>query len=157
MMPPPRDRNADGRPQNARPRDASGRPLAYGSPGAVEEIDPDRLAAEPGVLLADAQRLLDEGRPFAAHEVLEAGWKRAPQEERALWRALAQLAVGVTHSQRGNVAGAQALYARAAQEFAAWDARTVPFGIDVEGLAGAARNLSEGQQPQAIRLVRERD
>ena len=34
------------------------------------------------------------GRPFHAHEVLEASWKAAPPAERDLWQGLAQLAVG---------------------------------------------------------------
>ena len=53
----------------------------------------------------EAQRLLDAGLPFHAHEVLEAAWKAAPPDERELWRGLAQLAVGLTHLQRGNGRG----------------------------------------------------
>jgi predicted metal-dependent hydrolase len=149
----PRDRDQGGRPRSGRPRDALGRPLPYGSSVARDELDPALLEGAPDELLAMAQRLLDDGRPFQAHEVLEAGWKRAPESERLLWRALAQLAVGVTHSLRGNVAGAQALYSRAAGEFEAWDADTAPYGIDVEGLAQAARRLEKTQEPQAIRLL----
>jgi predicted metal-dependent hydrolase len=152
----PRDRDRVGRPQSARPRDALGRPLPYGSPAGMEEIDPALLEGTPAELLAQAQRLLAGGRPFQAHEILEAGWRGAPEGERPLWRALAQLAVGVTHSRRGNAPGAKALYARAAREFADWDSRTAPHGIDVEGLAETARRLAKTQQPQAIRLIRER-
>jgi hypothetical protein len=123
----------------------------------MQELDPALLEGTPLELLAQAQRLLDAGRPFQAHEVLEAGWKRAPENERPLWRALAQLAVGVTHSLRGNVAGAQALYARAAGELEAWDVGAAPYGIDVESLAETARRLAKVQQPQAIRLTRPRD
>lgn len=121
----------------------------------MQELDPALLEGPPGALLAAAQRLLAEGRPFQAHEVLEAGWKRAPESERPLWRALAQLAVGVTHSLRGNPRGAKALYVRAAREFEGWDSRTAPHGIDVAGLAEAARGLAKTQQLQAIRLLRE--
>lgn len=68
----------------------------------------------PAAALALAQQLLDAGRPFHAHEVLEDAWKAAPDAERALWKGLAQLAVGVTHARRGNARGAAALLRRGA-------------------------------------------
>jgi len=68
----------------------------------------------PRESLAEAQRLIDDGRPFHAHEVLEASWKAAPTSEKPFWRALAQLAVGLTHAQRGNLVGASALLTRGA-------------------------------------------
>ncbi len=105
------------------------------------------------MLLANAQRMLDADRPFQAHEILEAGWKSAPENERPLWRALAQLAVGLTHARRGNQPGAQALFTRARSEFEAWAGRPVPHGIDVEGLAAAACQMAETQQLQAIVLT----
>lgn len=153
MSRPPRDRDAGGRPLNSRPRDVLGRPLPYGSASALEELDPAWLEAEPAALLVHAQRLLDTGKPFQAHEILEAGWKRAPRDERPLWRALAQLAVGLTHQARGNSPGATALFARAARELGVWDAAAAPHHIDVEGLAQAADDLAKGQRLQAIRLV----
>ncbi|MBA2309585.1 MAG: DUF309 domain-containing protein, partial [Pseudonocardiales bacterium] len=87
-----RDRDEAGRPLNARPRDGLGRPLPYGSPGV--DRPPAATPLSPEAALDEAQRLLDEGMPFHAHEVLEEAWKSAPEPERALWRALAQLAVG---------------------------------------------------------------
>jgi predicted metal-dependent hydrolase len=119
----------------------------------MEDLDPALVEGEPATLLANAQRMLDEERPFQAHEILEAGWKRAPEAERPLWRALAQLAVGVTHALRGNGPGAIAIASRAAREFEGWDARSAPHGIDVAGLAVTARQLAKTQQPQAIRLL----
>jgi hypothetical protein len=98
-----RDRDAAGRPRNARPRDELGRPLPHGTAG-VEGI-PDDLALSADETLAEAQRLLDAGRAFQAHEVLESTWKAAPEVERELWRGLAQLAVGLTHARRGNAVG----------------------------------------------------
>jgi hypothetical protein len=109
----PRDRDAEGRPRNARPRDAAGRPLPVGEDG-VAPVDEtrERTAAEA---CAECRQLLDEGRPFAAHEVFEAMWKRAEEPaERALWRGLAQLMVGLTHVQRGNRVGAATLLERGA-------------------------------------------
>ena len=95
-----RDRDPAGRARNARPRDGLGRPLPHDAEG-VERV-PDDLVLPPAESLAEAQRLLDAGRPFHAHEVLEGTWKAAPDAERDLWQGLAQLAVGLTHRARGN-------------------------------------------------------
>lgn len=65
--------------------------------------------------LAEAQHLLDDGRAFGAHEVLEALWKEAAEpHHRALWRGLAQVMVALTHAQRGNHAGTRSLLQRGA-------------------------------------------
>lgn len=135
---PERDRDAGGRARNARPRDELGRPLPYGAQG-VPAI-PDDLALPPAQTLAEAQRLLDEGRAFQAHEVLEAAWKAAPDDERELWRGLAQLAVALTHAQRGNPVGAVALLARAAVRLDGY-AADAPHDVDAAGLAAWARVL----------------
>lgn len=90
-----------------------------------------------------AQRMLDEGRPFHAHEVLEAVWKQtADPAERDLWQGLAQLAVGLTHALRGNATGAAALLRRGASRLAGYPAPG-PHGIDVAGLTNAATALAE--------------
>jgi uncharacterized protein len=91
--------------------------------------------------LAQAQRLLDAGRPFHAHEVLEGTWKAAPAGERDLWQGLAQLAVGLTHLARGNGAGAVALLRRGADRIAPF-AADPPYGIDVAGLLDWASDLA---------------
>lgn len=126
-----RDRDESGRPQSARPRDALGRPLPKGSPG-VPRI-PEDLELPPAESLAYAQDLLDRGLAFNAHEVLEAAWKNGPDDERALWQGLAQLAVGITHVQRGNDQGAVRLLRRATDRLAHHD-RPPPYGIDLTGL-----------------------
>jgi hypothetical protein len=134
-----RDRDRRGRARNARPRDALGRPLPYGAAGV--ERAPEGVLRPPAESLREAQRLLDAGRPFHAHEVLEDAWKSAPEEERRLWRGLAQLAVGLTHAARGNAPGAATLLERGAGnvEGAAADP---PHGIDVAGLVAWARALA---------------
>ena len=131
-----RDRDAGGRPRNARARDALGRPLPRGVPG--EAPIPDDLALSPRATLTEAQRLLDAGRPFQAHEVLEAAWKRAPAAERELWQGLAQLAVGLTHALRSNPIGAARLLERGATRLAAY-VDEPPHAIDVAGLVAWAR------------------
>lgn len=105
-----RDRDPTGRAHNARPRDAFGRPLPRGAAG-VERVD-ESLVLSPNESIDYAQRLLDEDKPFHAHEVLEAAWKSAPDGERDLWQGLAQIAVGLTHRQRENRTGAVALLRR---------------------------------------------
>lgn len=162
-----RDRDPAGRPRNARPRDALGRPLdrfddsesesgsdsdsgtgsGYGSgSGSGEDRIPDDLVlAGP-----DAARLADEllraGRPFHAHEVLEASWKTGPAGERDLWQGLAQVAVGLTHARRGNARGAVALLSRGAQRVRAYQAAALspagPYGMDLTAFLAASDDLA---------------
>ena len=136
---PGRDRDAAGRARNARPRDELGRPLPYDTAGVAGV--PDGLALSPDESLAQAQHLLDTGRAFHAHEVLEATWKAAPDVERELWRGLAQLAVGLTHAQRGNAVGAVQLLRRAADRIEGY-ADDAPYGVDAAGLVSWARGLA---------------
>lgn len=149
---PGRDRDQAGRPRNSRPRDALGRPLPPGSEG-VNRI-PDDLFLPPAEALNYAQRLVDDGRAFHAHEVLEAAWKNGPDDEKSLWQGLAQLMVGITHVQRGNIDGARALLRRAVGRLAA--APATPYGIDVSGLINHAEalegDLAAGREISAQRL-----
>lgn len=133
-----RDRDESGAARNARPRDPLGRPLPRGSDG-VDRI-PDDLDLPPGESLDYAQELLDRGLAFNAHEVLEAAWKNGPDGERTLWQSLAQLAVGITHVQRGNAKGAVSLLPKASIRLAR-DARLAPYGVDVAGLVDFADAL----------------
>jgi hypothetical protein len=111
-------------------RDAAGQPQL-----------PDQQALAPDAALDLAQQLIDSGRPFSAHEVLEASWKAAPPAERALWRGLAQVAVGLTHAQRGNASGAATLLRRGAQGVADY-ATVPPHGIDAAHIARRATELA---------------
>jgi len=86
----------------------------------------------PAESLVLAQELLDTGWPFRAHEILEATWKQAPDGDRALWKGLAQLAVGATHAARGNTDGARRLLERGRDAIAPVD--DAPDDIDVPGL-----------------------
>jgi hypothetical protein len=135
----PRDRDAAGRARNARPRDALGRPLPRGAAG--DERIPDDLALPPAQALRLAQQLLDEGRPFHAHEVLEASWKTALPAERDLWQGLAQIAVGLTHARRGNARGAAALLRRGGERVAGY-AGSAPHDIDAATICQVAREAA---------------
>lgn len=133
-----RDRDETGRPRNRRPRDATGRPLPHGSPG-VPGV-PEDLELDGPRTVAYAQDLLDRGLAFNAHEVFEAAWKRGPADERDLWQGLAQLAVGITHIQRGNPRGAVAVLERARTRLRGNDVAD-RYGIDAAGLSRFADML----------------
>ncbi|AOR30672.1 hypothetical protein BFF78_06075 [Streptomyces fodineus] len=138
-----RDRDTDGRARSARPRDGLGRPLPYGAEGVPRQ--PEGVVRVPRETVAEAQALLDTGKPFHAHEVFEDAWKSGPAEERMLWRGLAQLAVGLTHAARGNAVGGARLLRRGAGALAEWErerGEDRPYGIDLAGLARWARELA---------------
>lgn len=134
-----RDRDAAGRPRNARPRDTYGRPLPHGSAG-VERV-PDDLTLTPAQAVELAEERLRADQPFAAHEILEAMWKAADPKERDLWQGLAQIAVGLTHVQRGNAVGARTLLLRGADRIAAYAAAS-PHALPVEAIARRAAELA---------------
>jgi hypothetical protein len=161
-----RDRDPAGRARNARPRDGLGRPLPYGAAGV--ERAPEGVRRTVAQTLAEAQRLLDSGRPFHAHEVFEDAWKGEPGPERELWRGLAQLAVGLTHAARGNRAGAASLLRRGADVIEPFAAGAAPgaspavtpsladgtggvAAVDVAGLVSwaraAATDVAAGRPP----------
>ncbi len=132
-----RDRDLAGRPRQARPRDELGRPLPYGAVG-VEPVPEEALP--PLESLELARRLVEDGRPFAAHEVLEARWKSCPAEERELWQGLAQLCVGLTHAARGNSAGAHRLVERGAGRLESYREGEGPtYGLDLTAVMACAR------------------
>jgi hypothetical protein len=138
-----RDRDDAGRPRQGRPRDALGRPLPYGAVG-VEPVPEEALP--PVETLSLARRLVQEGRPFAAHEVLEARWKAGPDEERDLWQGLAQICVGLTHAARGNSIGAARLLERGVARVEEYEAGRGPvYGLDLTAVIGCAReHAAEG-------------
>jgi predicted metal-dependent hydrolase len=133
---PDRDRNADGAPENARPRDRTGRPLPYGTTrtdlaeewevGTVEEA------------LAAGQWLWDQQRYFEAHECLEHVWHHAPAEDRTFWQGVIQVAVACVHHQRGNARGVAATCRKALANLDGHP--SVHHGIDVDQL----RTFCEG-------------
>jgi predicted metal-dependent hydrolase len=83
---------------------------------------------------------VDEGRPFAAHEVLEARWKAGPEGERDMWQGLAQVCVGLTHAARGNRVGATRLVERAAAHLDSYTATQGPtYGVDLSAVVRCAQ------------------
>jgi uncharacterized protein len=144
-----RDRDPAGRPRNARPRDALGRPLDRAGTAEGEERVPDDLTLAGADAATLADQMLRAGLPFHAHEVLEASWKSAPPRERDLWQGLAQVAVGLTHAHRGNAAGAIALLRRGAQRVRAYQGQAAsppdrdhPYGIQIAAFLAASDDLA---------------
>ena len=150
-----RDRDPAGRPRNARPRDALGRPLSRAEAKAGGEAGQDRIPDDLVITGRDAAALADQllhaGRPFHAHEVLEAAWKPAPPCERDLWQGLAQIAVGLTHAGRGNARGAVTLLRRGAQRVRSHQhqpgptpapEQDHPYGMDIPTVLAAADDLA---------------
>ncbi|HEY3650087.1 MAG TPA: DUF309 domain-containing protein [Streptosporangiaceae bacterium] len=147
-----RDRDPAGRPRNARPRDALGRPLdPADGPGSGADRIPDDLVITGAEAAALADRLLRDGRPFHAHEVLEAAWKSGPAGERDLWQGLAQMAVGLTHARRGNARGAVALLSRGAERVRGYQggasSQDETSSDDGAGLRGGAGSEDEDGAP----------
>ncbi len=139
-----RDRNDAGRPENTRPRDATGKPLDRGAgPSWRERLrELDELRALPPQEAIDvAERLVLTGQPFYAHEVLEGPWHLAEPPERAFWQGLAQVAVGLTHVQRGNAVGAASLLRSGADKLDGYEDGHE--GVAVRRIVTTARDLAE--------------
>ncbi len=120
---------------------------------------PDDLALPGPDAARLADQLLRDGRPFHAHEVLEASWKSAPPSERDLWQGLAQVAVGLTHAHRGNARGAVTLLRRGADrirgyrdqaEPSAEGGHDHPFGIDLAAVLAACDDLAARIERQGL-------
>lgn len=140
---PDRDRNAEGLPENARPRDRFGAPLPRGS---VDELahrqEPEDVVDSVAEALDEAVRLFDDQRFFEAHEFLEYVWKspEVPPADRDFWKGVTQVAVGCCHVQRGNATGAVTLLERAAGYLQPYP--PVYGGVDAAALAAAATRLA---------------
>jgi hypothetical protein len=146
---PLRDRRDDGRPEQSRPRDRSGRPLPYGTTGVLLAESSEPATVEEALALGVTR--WDEQRYFEAHELLEHAWRLGPPSDRDLWKGVIQVAVAAVHLQRGNRIGAQRLLGRAVRRLVMQP--DVHRGIDVAALraiAGRAQaELAAGGTPAA--------
>ena len=141
-----------------RPRDPLGRLLPPGSQDERRYGEPERACASFADGLRKARELFDDARFFEAHEFFEYLWKSkdAAPADRDFWRALAQVAVGYCHLQRGNPRGAVTLLERAVAGLAPYP--TPHHGLDTSALAQSAREalrlLRAGAPPGEIPLPR---
>lgn len=137
-----RDRDAEGRARNARPRDRFGRPLPYGAPDEMAaRQEPEDVVATVAEALPHAVALFDAERFFEAHEFLEWIWKadEVDPADRPFWKGVTQVAVGCAHTQRGNASGARTLLRRAQRYVAPYPS---PYrGVDRDALVAAAQRV----------------
>jgi len=131
-----RDRDDDGRPEQARPRDRSGRPLPYGTD--VTELVEEHAYDTLDQALAIGVDLWRRQRYFEAHECLEEVWHEAAEADREFWKGVIQVAVGAVHVQRDNPDGAVTLWNRAADYLDPYPDEH--HGVDVGSLRRLARD-----------------
>ena len=146
-----RDRDARGRARNQRPRDDFGRPMPYGAEGSSgcrttwcwrrTRRSPRRSATSTRATRSRRTRCSRRaGSP-------------PPTSERGLWRALAQICVGLTHAQRRNLTGASSLLSRGSAGLCGY-AGTTPYGIGVDRIAAEAAAWASGASDRGtLRLV----
>jgi predicted metal-dependent hydrolase len=76
--------------------------------------------------------LLNRGRYFDAHEVLEDVWRKTRGHERQFLQGLTQVAVALHHRSTGNLEGARSVMQRAGRNLSPYSNSFG--GIDVDGL-----------------------
>lgn len=150
------------RPRKAElPRDPLGRLRAPGAPDALAHLKALRRDPPPArEAWHRAVSLQADQRCYEAYEHVVVAWRdpSVPEPDRPLWRALAQVAAGCCHVQRGNITGARKILARAAGGLRPYAPRHGP--VDVEAtLAGVSRLWAEldagatpGQLPPLVAL-----
>lgn len=124
-----RARRADGRPENARPRDRTGRPLAHDTDETALAVELDPATVEEALALG--MQRWQQQRFFEAHELLEHVWHWSI-DDKAFWQGVIQVAAAFVHHQRGNPLGVVKTIDKAAPKL-----QGVPddhHGIDVVGL-----------------------
>lgn len=97
-----RARRADGRPENVRPRDRTGRPLPHDTDVTELAIEVQPATVEEALTLA--MQRWDEQRLFESHELLEHVWHWSI-EDKDFWQGIIQVAAAYVHHQRGNPDG----------------------------------------------------
>ena len=133
-----RDRDELGRPEQARPRDRTGRPLPYETD--VTELVEEHDYATVDEALTTGIALWEQHRFFEAHECLEDVWHQAAEGDREFWKGVIQVAVGCVHHQRDNPEGCVTLLRRAADYLDGYPA--THHGIDTEQLRRSARAMA---------------
>jgi predicted metal-dependent hydrolase len=139
----PRERDAQGRPANARPRDRYGRPLPRGAEDQMpSKAEPDEVVSSMAEAFEHAVGLFDRQRFFEAHEFLEWIWKHPDVDaaDKDFWKGVTQVAVGCCHTQRENEPGALTLLERAADYLEPYP--DVHHGVDTAELRRRSRALA---------------
>jgi predicted metal-dependent hydrolase len=84
--------------------------------------------------------------------VLEDAWRAAPTAERDFWQGLTQLAVGLTHGQRGNQHGCVALLHRGVERLSSY-AGQQHYGVDVDRVRAAATSVADTAEREGVAAV----
>ncbi len=138
-----RERDAEGRPANARPRDRYGRPLPRGAQDEMPlKAEPDEVVSTVAEAFDHAVELFDSQRFFEAHEFFEWIWKHPDVDpvDKDFWKGVTQVAVGCCHIQRRNDPGALTLLDRAADYLDPYP--DVHHGVDTAELRRRSRALA---------------
>ncbi len=144
-----RERDAQGRPENARPRDRFGMPLPRGEVDRMaHKEEPDEVVSSIDEALDRAAQLFDEQRFFEAHEFLEWIWKHPDVDpaDRDFWKGVTQVAVACCHTQRRNADGALTLLERGVGYMEGSPPQHL--GVDRIALSTAALRLAEEVRAQ---------
>ena len=144
-----RDRRSDGRPENARPRDRTGRPLPHDTDVTDLAVQVEPETVEEALALG-VQRW-DRGRYFEAHELLEFVWHWALDEDKDFWQGVIQVAAACVHDQRGNPFGVVRTIDKALPKLTGVPADH--HGIDVAGLRAWCRDTRAALQADARAAV----
>ncbi|MEX2549455.1 MAG: DUF309 domain-containing protein [Nitriliruptoraceae bacterium] len=152
--PPSRDRRDDGRPEQARPRDRTGRPLPYEATGVALIEDHEPASVEAALELGI--RLWEEERFFESHECLEHVWHASPADDADLWQGVIQMAVAGVHLQRDNPSGATALLRRACERLSSYpdEHRGVAVTTAVARCSVLSAALERGEDPASVVIGR---
>ena len=90
-------------------------------------------APDPKAALGRGVRLFNLGRYMAAHEIWEAAWREAGEDDRGFFEALVQLAAGLhLRTRRAGMRGAEHLLSQSLATLE--DLRPARHGLDVERL-----------------------
>ena len=90
-------------------------------------------APDPAAALGRGVRLFNLGRYLAAHEIWEAAWRDAAEEDRSFFEALVQLAAGLhLRTKRAGTRGAEHLLSQALATLE--DVGSTRHGLDVARL-----------------------
>jgi predicted metal-dependent hydrolase len=126
-----------------RARDRLGRPVNSDSPDAVPGIV-ERDEIDSATAWREATSYLERDLPFHAHEIFEMRWRCCPENERALWRALARWAAAITHIERGNPEGASSIARETMADLAQADPSPLARD-DIDGVLASLLLLSQAK------------
>ena len=112
-------------------------------------MNPPPLTSSQSERLREGVNLFNRGEFFECHEVLEAAWLEAADEQKRLLQGLIQVAVSFYHLRRGNFPGASRLLRAGVEKLAGCASPQPPVDIPelLQELEGLPQRLERGQLP----------